>query len=158
MTVTPDQWALVAADNDLDVEVMHIEIDRIDRIDGMDEVAKLTERKKLPPTMFDRDGDPLTLGQWAMLHRSTSYRFVRETILPNRYWIVTIWQGVNEAYELPPVIFGTAAFHLTDTAATKLPPSVWHLAASSEAEALHWHDSLIDIYRNAHLNEETELT
>lgn len=60
----------------------------------------------------DREGDPLTLGQWAMLTEGNAYRWVGSTTLePSGIWVATIWRGMVDAFNTDTgVLFETTVF------------------------------------------------
>jgi hypothetical protein len=145
VTVTAEQWASAAADLKITVDELHA---KIAEIDSRDVGARLAARHELGPLEFDRDGEPLTFGQWAMLYESRSYRWIAEQVLPNRYWIATIWQGINEDFEDPPVVMETSVFHLHPEI-EGLPPAELCIRHTTEADALRVHAELVRRYANA---------
>lgn len=143
MTVTAEQWAAVAGDLGLTIEELHIAIAEIDE---RDLVRKAEQLLKLPDTKFDRGLDPITLGQWVMLHESPTYRYIASTILPNRHWIATIWQGVNDDGADPPIVMHSAVFHLDDPDRTELPDPVIEIDHQNEHEARVVHTLIVKRY------------
>jgi hypothetical protein len=133
----------VAAEKQLSVDQLMEQIAKIDEQDAGD---KLARHHNLPPTMFDRDLEPLTLGQWAALHESIAYRFIRQTILPNWHWIATIWQGVNEEMGEPPIVMESAVFDLSKAAVDRLPDHLHHEIHATLQEALDAHERLARQY------------
>lgn len=146
MAVTDEQWDAVAADIGITPEKLRDKINEIDRVDRSDPSHR---KRDLPPLYYDRDLEPITLGQWAMLHESQSYRFIRRTVLPNRYWIATIWTGINEEGDDPPVVMESAVFHLDPDADRLGEPRLQTYHATVTA-ALAAHDGLVR--RAAHLH------
>lgn len=60
---------------------------------------------------FDREGNSLTMKEWAEKFDDLEYRRVALTVLPNGYRISTVWLGRNHAVEEgPPLIFETMVF------------------------------------------------
>ena len=110
MTVTTEQWEAVAADLGTTVDGVQA---RIATIDDQDKVGAAIERAyDMWHLYFDHDLDPISLGTWAVLFEAHSYRLVAETMLPNRYWVATIWTGTNDEIADPPVVFESSASYL----------------------------------------------
>jgi hypothetical protein len=107
VTVTAEQWQAVAADLGVSVSELQTKIINLDRRHRV-----RYPEPRLQQVYFDRHGEPLTLGQWAFLYEAPSYKFLRNTILPNRYWIATIWQGVNPELDEPPMVLETGVMLL----------------------------------------------
>jgi hypothetical protein len=91
---------------------------------------------------YDRQGQPLTLENWAALmsQRGWAYKRVAEVTLPNGHRISTIWLGLNHRHggDGPPLIFETMVFdaltnHDLDMA-----------RYSTEAEALAGHQRMVE--------------
>jgi hypothetical protein len=143
MAVTPEQWAAVAADLGTTIGDMN---GQIAELDDRDDVGKAERLVKLPNTKFDRDLDPLSLGQWVILRSSPTYRYIASTILPNRHWIVTIWQGVNGDGDEPPIVMHTAVFHLDDPDRRDLPKPLVEIDHQNEPEARVAHALLVRRY------------
>jgi len=60
---------------------------------------------------FNRQGQPMSLEQWAVSFEDRSAKRVAETTLPNGNWVSTVWLGLNHRFgEGPPLIFETMAF------------------------------------------------
>lgn len=142
MTVTAEQWAIVAAERRIPVEKL---MEQIAEIDKQDVGRKLEVAHGLSTTMFDWDLDPLTLGEWACLKESRFYRFLAETILPSRYWIATIWQGVNEEMDEPPIVMESAVFKLPEEwlHGDFLPDALHRELHATKADALEGHQRLV---------------
>lgn len=148
VTVTAEQWAAAAADLNMTVDELHAKITELDKGDVG---ARLARHHNLPSLHFDRDGDPLTLGEWAFLFEAPSYKFIRSTILPNLYWIATIWQGINEDCDEPPVVLETGIFHL-DIDRILLPPMTARHLHPDLLTALAQHETLVAQWARAHLD------
>lgn len=142
MTVTAEQWAAAAADHGITVAELRA---KVAEIDNADVSGRLADALNLPSMHFDRDGDTMTFGEWAILYESPSYKFIAEQILPNRYWIATIWQGINGDFDDPPVVLETSVF-LLHPERTELPPSVHRVAHTSLPDALAVHSELVGRY------------
>lgn len=145
MTVTEAQWAAAAAEAGLTLDELRAKVAEIDNADGLRVVRP---HFNLPHTQFDRQGDPLTLGEWAVLFEGRSYRYLAEAILPNRRWIATIWQGINHELNEPPIVLQSGVFHL-DPEAARLSEPLEELFHSSETEALDAHDALVRKWANS---------
>jgi hypothetical protein len=61
---------------------------------------------------FDRQGQPISLRQWAQLFEDESYKRVAEDHLDDgRVWVSTVWLGFNHNWGSgPPLIFETMVF------------------------------------------------
>ena len=63
---------------------------------------------KGPPLHFDREGFPIGLGTWSRLFENYYYKVVKQTQLPNSYWVSTVWLGLDHSFGGPtPLIFET---------------------------------------------------
>lgn len=114
MSVTAREWAAVAVDLNTTVEKLQVRIGQLD--DGM---TRRYRRDDLPDRHYDRDLDPITAGQWAYLYEARSYRVIASTTLPNWYWIVTVWRGVDldlatRAERDGPLVMETTVFQISD--------------------------------------------
>lgn len=136
--ISAEQWAAVAADHGMTVEEMRSKIADIDNSAG----ERLAVHYKLDPLHFDRDVEPITFGEWAYLYESPSYKFITQQILPSRYWIATIWQGINEDLDGPPIVMETGVFLLRPER-TELPPPIHRVRHASLADALRVHAELV---------------
>lgn len=145
--VTEEQWAAVADDLDMTLDELRARVAAIDNADVKEWAKPYFE---LPPLHFDWDLEPITLGQWAVLHEAPSYRFVARSILPNRYWVATIWTGVNEEADDPPVVFESAAF-LLDPEFDRLPASTINVTHADLAAARRGHTELVARAATLHL-------
>lgn len=143
--MTPQQWEAAAADHGISVDELHVKIASLDS----SAAERLAAHYHLEPLYFDREGEPLTLGEWAHLYESRSYKYLAQQVLPNRYWIATIWHGVNEDFADPPVVLETSVFHLSDSTATLLPPACYRLCHTTEHEAFETHRQLVTLYSKA---------
>lgn len=60
---------------------------------------------------FDRQGQPITQEAW--LRTGDADRHVAETTVAGRYWVSTIWLGLDHGFGAgPPLIFETMVFGL----------------------------------------------
>jgi hypothetical protein len=139
VTITAEQWAAAAADHGITVDELQTKIKEIDH------TADERRARRQPPMHFDRDCEPITFGTWAMLYEALSYKRIATQILPNRYWIATIWQGVNVEEDDPPVVMESSVFVLKDSDQV-LPGAVCRVEHTSLADALKVHTELVDRY------------
>jgi hypothetical protein len=141
MTVTAEQWAAVAADIGITVEELR------GRIAGLDNswAAKHPDRQ-YGPNYFDRDGDPLTLGEWAWLYEARSYKFLATTTLPNGRWVATIWHGVRD-FDDGDRVLETSVFPAAPTEGEPLLPAIERVTHASVDDALRVHAELTDKHR-----------
>jgi len=132
--ITPEQWAAAAADHGISVEELRAKIAEVD--------AGMVDTSSISGNDFDRDLDPITFGEWAVLFESPSYKYIARTLLPNWWWVATIWQGINGDFEDPPVVMETSAF-LLDEDMEHLPPPAVTLPHRSLEDALLCHAKLV---------------
>lgn len=61
---------------------------------------------------YDRQGNPLTMLEWATRFETRTDKRVAETTLPNGRWVSTVWLGLNHNHARtgPPLIFETMVF------------------------------------------------
>ena len=71
---------------------------------------------------FDRDGQPITMWQWAALLASDEYRRVAEDVVAD-FWVSTVWLGLDHQLlpELPKLTFETMVFTADDGAIVQGP-------------------------------------
>lgn len=157
MTVTPEQWAAAAAGAGMTIAELHAKIAEIDNgVEHRFSSRRLCSWSRSapdttgPPLHFDRQGDPLTTGEWAVLYEwARSYRFLAETILPNRYWIATIWTGTDEnGDDDPPVVMQSSVFLLNPNR-DGLPASRFRIMHLTEEDAFEAHAWLVRLYSQA---------
>ena len=62
--------------------------------------------------IFDRKGNPITFHRWGKLNDRPEYKRVAEVTIGNRYWVSTVWLGLNHQFRDggPPIIFETMVF------------------------------------------------
>lgn len=140
--VTEEQWAAAAADQNITLKEMRARIAALDNLDAADAVRLGDRYSTLPSLHFDWDLEPITLGQWAFLYDAPSYRFIARSVLPNRYWVATIWTGCNEEGDDPPIVFESAVF-LLDPQIYMLPPSTLNETHADLAAARAGHRDLV---------------
>lgn len=98
------------------------------------------------PSHYDRQGNPLTLEQWIVLHgdRDNNYKRVASTHLgfDGGIWISTVWLGVDYNFMRvgPPIIFETMVF---DTTSEERMSDVFMDRYSTEEEALAGHEAMV---------------
>lgn len=137
MTVTPEQWANVAADLGITGEELRQKIAEIDKSWAAE--ARLRDG----PSYYDRDGDPLTLGEWAWLYEARSYKFITTTSLPNGYWVATIWHGTRED---DGTVLETSVFPAPPSENKRLVPAIERVTHASMEEARQTHALLVALY------------
>ena len=91
---------------------------------------------------YDRQGNPLTLKQWASNFETRGdQKRVAETTLPNGRWVSTVWLGRNHQYgDGPPLIFETMVFSSKDGPLNEEDCDRY----STEAEALAGHAEMVE--------------
>lgn len=94
----------------------------------------------LPGDWYDRDGEPITLGQWGVLRTRRDYMRVAMTSV-NDMWISTVWIGLAMLSwgDGPPLIFETLIF---DEAGDPTR-AMWRYA--TEEQALEGHQRAVDL-------------
>jgi len=59
---------------------------------------------------FDRQGNPLSLGEWSKLHADRDYSIIKQTTT-DRKLVSTVWLGLNHRFgHGEPLIFETMVF------------------------------------------------
>lgn len=78
----------------------------------LEHLAKLTVRE-FPSSVprFDRDGEPITAGQWVALFEDKSYQLVEQTEVGGLF-VSTVWLGLDHSFGRGdrPVLFETMVF------------------------------------------------
>src|SRR5262245_17632735 len=89
-----------------------------------------------PLQIYDREGQPITIEQWAVLIGDLNYIKVAENTLPDGMWISTVWLGINHRFlhKGPPLIFETGVFRSKDNL-----ESMDQRRYSTEADAIVGH-------------------
>jgi hypothetical protein len=93
-----------------------------------------------PPTKFDRQGRPITMGEWAELFEDKSYQVIVQTWTIGGAWVSTVWLGLDHGFgrDGPPIIFETMVWHDgNDTAQDRY---------STEPEAIAGHERIVAQY------------
>lgn len=89
---------------------------------------------------YDRQGNPLTLMEWATRTEKRLDKVVEQTTLPDGKWVSTVWLGINHRFgDGPPLIFETMVF----------PSKVSELDCerySTEAQARAGHAAMVAKY------------
>jgi hypothetical protein len=99
---------------------------------------------------YDRQGNPITLMEWArrLEGKSTAAvvadKRVAEDVLPNGYWVSTVWLGLNHAFgDGPPLIFESMVFPCSADGKVTDWLELDSDRYSTEAEALTGHAALV---------------
>jgi hypothetical protein len=76
---------------------------------------RIDKRFSHGPAHYDREGKPIGLGDFAMLHEDPDYIRVGSTHVAD-FWISTVWLGLDHNFlgEGPPLIFETMIFDRSD--------------------------------------------
>lgn len=83
--ISDETWRTIATERGRSVEELMESAAKID--------AALEAKGLRGLHYFDRDGDPITVGIWAELYESWTYRLLETTTLVNGIWVATIWLG-----------------------------------------------------------------
>lgn len=68
-------------------------------------------KKSLPLHYYDRQGNPISMKEWAKKFNDRTYQRVIETVLSDGKWVSTVWLGLNHNYgDSPSLIFETMVF------------------------------------------------
>ncbi len=60
---------------------------------------------------YDRQGNPMTLEEWASKFEDNAYKRVEDTHMPDGGWVSTVWLGTDHGFgDSIPVIFETMVF------------------------------------------------
>jgi hypothetical protein len=95
-----------------------------------------------PPMHWDRLGVPISLREWSELLEDDEYRSIGSTMIAGRWWVSTVWLGIDPLGTLfggPPIIFETMVF---DTAA---PGAYEQERYVTESEARLGHERMVQL-------------
>lgn len=99
---------------------------------------------------YDRQGQPLTMDQWAKLHSDRSYTVLQQNELPPGWrtppiYISTIWLGLDHSFGFggPPLIFETGVF-VSEGGGTGIGEELEMYRYSTEEEALAGHQRALE--------------
>ena len=61
---------------------------------------------------YDKTGKPIRMLAWAKLFEDKNYKTIKQTTLPNKKWVSTVWLGLDHSFEesKKPLIFETMVF------------------------------------------------
>lgn len=61
---------------------------------------------------YNKRGKPIPMMVWAKLFEKKNYKIIKQTILPDKKWVSTVWLGLNRNSRprSKPVIFETMVF------------------------------------------------
>lgn len=91
--------------------------------------------------MYDRQGNPLTIEEWGVLHTEENKRVAEDTI--GRLWVSTVWLGMDHSFGGgPPLIFETMVFVVTGEG-----HDLDCRRYATEAEALAGHEEVVTAIR-----------
>lgn len=85
-----------------------------DRQKRIDEINDYTDAlSDLGPMYYNRQGEPISLGEWCVDMEDQSMRRVAEDFV-GPYRVSTVWLGIDHSFGSggPPLIFETAVFHI----------------------------------------------
>lgn len=93
---------------------------------------------------FDRKGNPMSMLEWAQRTEARIDKRVATDVLPNGYWVSTIWLGLNHQFgDGPPLIFETMVFPCDANGKVADFGDLDCDRYSTEAEALAGHAALV---------------
>lgn len=94
---------------------------------------------------YDPWGRPCSLGAWAMWFESRgAERFLKQTRLPNGYFVSTIWLGIDHGFGRgPPIIFESMVFQ-SPKSEHSLGPMRDQRRYATRREALEGHEALVE--------------
>lgn len=92
---------------------------------------------------YDYEGNPIGLGDWAMLFEDVENRIVRQDKV-GEYFVSTVWIGIDYRFigDGPPLIFETMVF---DADGSERDIARY----SSEEEALKGHAAMVEGWKDA---------
>lgn len=97
---------------------------------------------------YGRDGQPITLDQWAELRRDVDNIIVARTEIGPHVTVSTVWLGVDHGWgddpDRPPIIFETMVF------GGPMAEEQWRYA--TEAQAVEGHGVVVSLVRRAMSN------
>lgn len=86
---------------------------------------------------FDRQGNPLTLLEWAKLLQQRGYKIVARDELPNGRLVSAVWLGLNHGFRSTPLIFETMVFAADESGELDMD------RYPTEAEAKAGHEAMV---------------
>jgi hypothetical protein len=91
---------------------------------------------------YDRQGSPIDLAEWAVLQEDQDYKRVAWDLVNARWYVSTVWLGVDHAWwGPPPLIFETMVFSQDGTAN---PHEEWETQRyPTEREAQRGHEDMV---------------
>jgi hypothetical protein len=134
-----------------------------EELDGKMRVQGLEPRRSGFGARYDRDGDPITFGEFAALVEDQSYRVVEQTTIETqfgKFWVSTVWLGMDHRFTAGgrPVIFETMIVRERDQEwlgpvrySTEADAKVGHEVAKAIAAggALNFVDNLGELVHDA---------
>lgn len=98
---------------------------------------------------YSRNGEPMSMQEWAKELEAPDAKRVASTTLPNGYWVSTVWLGIDHSFGgVRPIIFETMVFKHDKTADGGAGVTEWGEVDSdrysTEAEALEGHARLVN--------------
>lgn len=86
---------------------------------------------------YDRQGNPISMNEWALKFEDVSYRRIAFDKLSNGAEVSTVWLGLNHNFNGgTPLIFETMVFNLDDN-------GDYQRRYSTEQEALKGHKNIV---------------
>lgn len=108
--------------------------------------------------IYDRQGQPISIERWAVLHSDEDYIRVAETDV-GPYWVSTVWLGLDYSFgHGPPLIFETMVFVKDEFPAHSR--SMFDLDItrySTEHEARVGHEDIVTLIRATYVEDPYEL-
>jgi hypothetical protein len=100
--------------------------------------------------LYDREGNPISMAQWAGLLENLDYKVVEQTQI-GPYWVSTVWLGLDHNYmkRAAPLIFETMVFGITrdDPMFDTLGPDIDCRRYSTEEQAMEGHEEICTLIR-----------
>ena len=97
------------------------------------------------PAYYDRQGQPMTMRQWAGRFHDVEYKRVRLTYLDDGTEISTAWLGLDHQFGAgPPLIFETMVFLPGPDADGRRTAADECERYSTEAEAIAGHEAIVE--------------
>lgn len=97
------------------------------------------------PLYYLRSGEPCDMETWCELFENPKYKVVRQTELPNGFFVSTVWLGLDHNFygRGPPLIFETMVF----TSKAPMSESLDQERYPSELEAREGHDEMVEKWK-----------
>jgi hypothetical protein len=97
---------------------------------------------------YDRQGNPITMRQWAVLHSQESYKRVASDYLDDgSLWVSTVWLGMDHGFGRGLLIFETMVFVQSTPEQVAARREAWRrMTGRDEQTDFPWEGELTERY------------